>query len=90
MSFGDDRAKQLSDGNSLGTVLGQSATDKVGFFGATPVAQNGAPAGNTHTPTAGSTTAAYVNTTFDGGIGSAAYTVGDIVTALKNLGLLKS
>lgn len=26
--------KQLSDGNSAGTALGQSATDPVGFFGA--------------------------------------------------------
>lgn len=31
--------KQLSDGNSDGTVLGQSATDKVGFYGVTPVVQ---------------------------------------------------
>lgn len=32
-------AKQLSDGNSDGTVLGQSASDKVAFHGATPVVQ---------------------------------------------------
>lgn len=31
--------KQLSDGNPLGTKLGQSATDLVGLYGATPVAQ---------------------------------------------------
>ena len=30
-------AKQLSDGNPDGTTLGQSSTDKIGFFGATPV-----------------------------------------------------
>ena len=29
-------AKQLSDGNPAGTTLGQSATDLVGFHGATP------------------------------------------------------
>lgn len=34
--------RQLSDGNSQGTVLGQSATDPIGFYGATPVAQQGA------------------------------------------------
>lgn len=28
-------AKQLSDGNTDGVKLGQSATDKVGFYGAT-------------------------------------------------------
>jgi len=33
-------AKQLSDGNSQGTILGQSATDTIGFYGAsTPVAR---------------------------------------------------
>lgn len=31
--------KQLSDANSSGTALGQSATDTIGFYGATPVAQ---------------------------------------------------
>ena len=79
---------QLSKKCPDGTTLGQSAADLVGFYGATPVAQPGSPAGNTHTPTAGSTTNVFVNTTFDGSIGSSAYTVGDIVTALKNLGLL--
>jgi hypothetical protein len=28
-------SKQLSDGNPDGTILGQSATDKIGFFGKT-------------------------------------------------------
>lgn len=32
-------ARQLSDGNDDGQVLGQSATDKVGFHGASPVAK---------------------------------------------------
>lgn len=31
--------RQLSDGNSDGTVLGQSITDLIGFFGQTPVKQ---------------------------------------------------
>lgn len=31
--------KQLSDGRSDGVQLGQSATDKVGFFGTTPAVQ---------------------------------------------------
>lgn len=29
--------KQLSDANADGTVLGQSSSDKIGFYGATPV-----------------------------------------------------
>jgi len=31
--------KQLSDGNPDGTQLGQSASDLVGFYGKTPIAQ---------------------------------------------------
>ncbi|MBO6755471.1 MAG: hypothetical protein JJ902_04040 [Roseibium sp.] len=34
--------KQLSDGNPAGTSLGQSATDKISFYNATPVAQQSA------------------------------------------------
>jgi hypothetical protein len=32
-------ARQLSDGNDAGTVIGQSSTDLVAFYGATPVDQ---------------------------------------------------
>lgn len=31
--------KQLSDNDGAGTVLGQSTTDKVGFYGVTPIVQ---------------------------------------------------
>jgi hypothetical protein len=34
--------KQLSDLNPSGTSLGQSATDTISFYGATPVAQRAA------------------------------------------------
>lgn len=34
--------QQLSDKNSQGTALGQSATDLISFYGATPVAQRAA------------------------------------------------
>jgi hypothetical protein len=34
-------AKQLSDGNSQGTILGQSSSDKISFYNATPVAKQG-------------------------------------------------
>ena len=37
---------QLSKGNDDGTVLGQSASDKIAFFGGTPVVQQAtAPSG---------------------------------------------
>lgn len=82
-----DQPRQLSDANSKGTVLGQSTTDLISFYAATPLAQPGA-AGNTTTVAAGATTAVYTNTTFSGGTGTTAYTVGDIVLALKKLGLI--
>ncbi len=37
-------ARQLSDGNDDGQVLGQSSTDKVSFYGATPVVRPSVPA----------------------------------------------
>lgn len=88
--------KQLSDGNTDGTLLGWAgtlpggATDKIGFFGGydgAAVTQPGA-AGSTVTSAAGSTTPVYVNTTFTGGLGTTAYTVGDVVRVLKSLGLI--
>jgi len=77
--------------NNLGDGLqvGASAASLVGFYGASPVVQP-VSSGNTHTVTAGSTTSIFTNTTLDGGIGSTAYTVGDLVKALKQLGLIAS
>ena len=44
--------KQLSDGNPDGTSLGQSASDLVSLYGATPVDQGAAITALTTTPTA--------------------------------------
>lgn len=77
----------LAFGTTTGSKIGTGTNQKIGFFNATPVVQpNGT--GNTHTVAAGSTTSVFTNTTFDGSTGSTAYTVGDIVRALKSLGLL--
>lgn len=84
----------LSDGNTQGTIV-NTATDsagnpsKLGFFGTTPVAQP-TPAGNVTTVAAGSTTTVFVNTSFSGGTGATAYTVGDLVAVLKAHGLIKA
>jgi hypothetical protein len=70
-------AKQLSDGAADGTVLGQSTTDKVGFYGVAPVAR---PLASTAGAlTAGSTTAADVAAAFV-----------DLRTQLVNLGLIRT
>lgn len=77
---------QLGDGSADGVQL---PATKFGAFNATPVAQPTA-AVNTSTGAAGSTNTAFLNTTYTGGVGSTGYTVGDVVAALKNLGLVKS
>lgn len=48
--------RQLSDGDPTGQSLGQDATDKVSFYGATPVDQPAAVASATATATSASTT----------------------------------
>lgn len=74
-----------SDGNQFG----QTALELIGFWGQTPIAQP-SPLGDVHTVAAGAGAAVKVDTTFDGTIGSTAYTIGDIVAVLKKAGLLKS
>jgi len=66
MSSTSAAVRQLSDGNSQGTVLGTGTTDKIGFYGvATPVAQRAAGSGAAVTTTASTTTspAGYTTTT---------------------------
>lgn len=77
---------QIGDGSAEGI---QAPATKAGFFGATPAAQPTA-ATNVHTVAAGATTGVFTNTTFDGSIGVTAYTIGDVVAALKTLGLIAS
>ena len=64
----------LDDGNDDGTVLGQSATKKVGFFGATPVVQPAITAVTTATATT-----ALNETKID-----------RLYTALRNIGLINT
>ena len=44
--------QQLHDGNDEGTALGTAATDKIGFYGATPIVRPTAPANATDAATA--------------------------------------
>ena len=69
------------------TILGNAPTDTFGVYGVTPVVQ---PAGTGVTAgfTAGMGTAVLDDSTFTGNTGTAAYTIGDVVKALKDLGLL--
>ena len=74
-------------GTTTGTKIATATTQKLGFYNATPVVQQ-ATTGTTTGFTAGSGTTARDDSTFTGNSGTKAYTVGDIVLALKNLGLL--
>lgn len=75
-------------GAADGVLLGAQSTDKVGLFGVMPVTSPAAPTGVTDTPTVGTGAEVHVDTTFDGGLGTTAYTIGDIVAALKSYGAL--
>ena len=68
-------AKQLSDGGSDGVSLGQSATDKIGFYGKTPVAKQTTT--SLAALTAGETTPADI-----------AAAVAELYTALSTLGII--
>lgn len=71
----DVSTKQLSDQNTVGTLLGASPADKIGFFGiGTPVAQRAA-GNNTALTTTPTTTAQLAVLT-------------EIQTTLVNLGIM--
>lgn len=80
-------AKNIILNATTGTIIGTATTQKLSFYNATPITQ---PAANSDTTTgaAGSTTNVFLNTTFTGAGGTAAFTVGGVVTKLKALGLL--
>jgi hypothetical protein len=84
-TFGD--ATNIAVGTTTGTKFGTSALQKLGFYNTTPVVQQAATATATGF-TAATGTAVLSQSTFTGNVGSAAYTLGDVVKALKNLGLM--
>lgn len=82
--------RQLSDQNPIGTILGASATDFIGFYGLAQGVAQATPALVTTGYTAGSSTAVTIDGKFTGNVGTTAYTIGDIVAVLKGLNLLKN
>jgi hypothetical protein len=94
MNVGNDGTVTLADGANIatgsttGTKIGTATTQKVGFYNATPVAQQNTTGTTTGFVANSSANASYNESTYTGGVGTTAYTVGDVVRALKNLGLL--
>lgn len=82
--------RQLSDQNPLGTILGASPTDNIGFYGLTQGVPQATPTHVSAGFTSGGGTAATSTDTYTGNTGTTAYTVGDLVFILKSLGLLKA
>jgi hypothetical protein len=72
-----------------GTKIGTATGQKLAFYNSTPVVQHST-TGETTGVSGGSGTNIHANATFTGNVGSTAYTISDVVKALKNLGLLAS
>lgn len=84
MSLSSSNAvRQLSDGNSQGTILGQSATDKIGFYGLTTGVAKTTLAASSAISTAVSSTGA-----FGFGDATTASTIALAIVALKQYGLI--
>jgi len=76
-------------GTGTGTKIGTAVTQKIGFFNATPAVQQSTVNTTTGFTEGSGGTAAKSVSTFTGDFGNRAYTIGDIVKALKTLGLLQ-
>jgi len=74
-------------GTTTGTKIGTATTQKLGFFNKAPVVQP-ATTGTTTGFTQNVGTEVRDDSTFTGNTGSAAYTIGDIVKAMKDTGLM--
>lgn len=85
LTFAD--AKNIVVNATTGTKIGTATTQKLGFYNATPVAQQ-ATTGTVTGYTSVGGSAVLSQSTFTGNSGSTAYTIGDVVLALKTLGFL--
>lgn len=83
----DGRDIQVAKGT--GTRVGTESTQKLGFWGNTPVVQFDAPTGRADTSGSSGTTMT-TGHRYNGNTGTDYYSVGDIVYALKIAGILKN
>lgn len=80
--------QQLSNGNPEGSSYGQSATDLIGFYGVTPVAQQSGSAQAALATTAAVTTGGYMFATSAQADGAITL-LNEIRSCLVDLGLIK-
>lgn len=78
----------FSLGTSFGASFGSNSSQKAGFNGYATA--HSSPTGVTTGFTAGSGTAVNDDSTFDGNTGSEVYTLGDLIFALKQKGVIKT
>lgn len=71
-----------------GTKIGTAAAQKLGLWNATPVIQPATTGTTTGFTVVGASAAVAPESTFTGNSGSKAYTIGDIVLALKQAGIM--
>jgi hypothetical protein len=74
-------------GTTNGTKIGLATTQKLAFFNATPITQPST-TGTTNGFVANTGSTVTNASTFTGNVGTSTYTIGDVVYALKQLGLL--
>lgn len=85
MQFQDGRNIQVAKGT--GTKIGTEATQKLSFWGVSPVVQHSS-AGELSGFSQNAGSDARSGSTWTGNVGITAYTVNDIVKALKNAGIM--
>jgi hypothetical protein len=79
----------LTSPGGSGITIAASASELLSFYGVAAVTQRTA-AGVTTGYTAGASTAVTIDGTFTGNVGATAYTIGDLVAALKALGFIQA
>jgi hypothetical protein len=87
-TYTSTNVKQLSDGNPDGTCLGQSATDLISFYNATPVVQRSGSAQAAVATTAPTNTTPYGYTT-SAQAAAIVTLVNEMRATLVGLGLMK-
>lgn len=77
---------ELSDGRPAGAMLGQSSTDKIGFYGTTPVVQ---PASASQAAVAATTTTTATTTALQTDLDAVRVLANQLRAELVELGIIK-